>query len=424
MAAEKDSMMVLSDDYRKVRKFSEALCKGLSAEDCQAQSMPDASPVKWHLAHTSWFFETFILEQSTNYRPYNPEFRSLYNSYYETVGPQYSRPQRGLITRPDLEEVYRYRAWVDERIIETLENLGGDAVAGDTLRILEIGLNHEQQHQELILTDIKHLLSMNPTDPVFRSLDSAAAVPSPPQSGWCEFESGRYSIGASDDGFSFDNERPRHEVLLQPFALAQTLVTNREYIEFIEDAGYRRPELWLSEGWATVQNLDWRNPLYWHQEGGGWSIFGLGGRRSVAPDEPVCHVSFFEADAFARWRGCRLATEFEWEIASREAPHKGNLLDAGHFHPRVATGTLSPTHCEQMFGDVWEWTSSPYVAYPRYTPPDGALGEYNGKFMCNQMVLRGGSCATPASHIRETYRNFFPAETRWQFSGLRLARDL
>jgi ergothioneine biosynthesis protein EgtB len=419
----------LARRYRQVRATSERLVAPLSAEDCAVQAMPDASPTKWHLAHTSWFFETFILAPSLpGYREFHPDFRVLFNSYYQTVGAQHPRPLRGLLTRPGLEQVRAYRRHVDAAMAKLLAG----AVAAALADIVEIGLQHEQQHQELILTDIKALLAGNPLHPAYReAAGPARAASAAPPLAWHRFEEGVRWIGWEGEGFAFDNEAPRHRVFLDAFELASRLVTCGEYLEFMADGGYERPELWLSEGWNEVRAQGWRAPLYWRREDGAWLVTTLSGRREVDPAEPVCHVSFYEADAFARWAGARLPREEEWEVAAAGAPVEGNLLDesgpgAHPIHPLPApTGRpgTGPSPISQLFGDVWEWTASPYVAYPGYRPPEGALGEYNGKFMVNQLVLRGGSCATPASHIRATYRNFFPAAARWQLSGLRLARD-
>ena len=413
----------LSDRYRTVRAATEALCAVLSDEDCAIQSMPDASPVKWHLAHTSWFFETFLLDATlAGYRPYDPAFRILFNSYYNAVGDKHPRPQRGLISRPSRRDILAYRAYVDEAMQRLLA--GHDVGDARLAALIELGLQHEQQHQELILTDVLHMLSCNPLQPAYlppaggdgRAASDAAAP------AWIEFDGGLAEIGHDGTGFAFDNETPRHREFLAPFALASRPVCNGDYLAFIGDGGYRRPELWLSEGW------DWLNaggigaPLYWRLEAGGWRRFTLRGALPVDPAAPVCHVSLFEADAYARWAGARLPTESEWELAASAAPVDGSFVEDGALVPRpsaAAAGTLT-----QMFGEVWEWTQSDYAPYPGFRPATGAIGEYNGKFMCNQYVLRGGSCLTPRSHIRATYRNFFPAAARWQFSGFRLARDL
>jgi ergothioneine biosynthesis protein EgtB len=382
------------------------------------QSMPEASPTKWHLAHTTWFFETFILlPHSPGYRSFDPRYQYLFNSYYKQLGTHPYRGSRGLLSRPSLEQVRAYRAHVDGTLVALLEQ-----VADPVLELVELGLNHEQQHQELMLTDIKHALWSSPLRP--EPLREPRVVDSAPLLGWTEIEGGVHSIGYAGGGFAFDNESPRHEVLLQPFRIASRAVTNAEYLEFMRDGGYRRPELWLSDGWDAVSAQGWNAPLYWENDAdGAWRQFVLNGTsqpgiRMVDPAEPVCHVSYYEAEAYARWCGMRLPTEEEWEVVAVQTPSKGSFLDDNIFHPKPARGEGN----QQMLGDVWEWTASPYVAYPGFQPAAGVIGEYNGKFMCNQLVLRGGSCATPASHIRATYRNFFPPQARWQFSGIRLAK--
>jgi len=405
----------LASRYRAVRAATERLCEPLSAEDCQVQSMDDASPVKWHLAHTSWFFETFVLERMAGYRPFHPDFRVLFNSYYQTVGRQHPRPQRGLLSRPTLDEVLAYRAHVDAHmlsLLETRRDVDTDVVM--------LGLQHEQQHQELILTDAKHMLSCNPLRPAYRDGPHAPRVESTPL-GWQPFAAGIQWIGHDGRGFCFDNEQPRHRVFVEAFELAPRPVTNEEFLAFIDDGGYERPELWLSDGWSTVQARGWRAPLYWERRDGVWYVMTLAGLRTLRVDEPVCHVSLYEADAFARWAGARLPREAEWEVAAAGVNVDGNFVESGWLHP-APVGTGAPV-VGQLFGDVWEWTQSAYSPYPGYQPPAGALGEYNGKFMCSQLVLRGGSCATPRDHVRATYRNFFPPDARWQFSGIRLARD-
>lgn len=412
------SAVDLAAQYRRVRATTERLQAPLSPEDCQAQSMPDASPVKWHLAHTTWFFETFVLEVGRRgHQPFQPAFRVLFNSYYQGVGEQHPRPHRGLLTRPSLDEVLAYRAHVDRLLLGWLA-ADDDAVAA-LLPVIEVGLHHEQQHQELLLTDVKHLLGGNPLAPAY------APRPEPaPATGralaWRAIDGGVREIGADADGFAFDNERPRHAVLIEPFALATRLVTNADYAEFIADGGYRRPELWLSDGWSAVQSRGWTAPLYWDRRDGAWHEFTLGGRQPLDALAPVCHVSLYEADAFATWAGARLPTEEEWEVAAADRPVRGNFLDSGRLH--VAPAPANGSDVAQLYGDVWEWTRSAYAPYPRFRPLAGALGEYNGKFMCNQLVLRGGSCATSADHMRASYRNFFPPDARWQFSGIRLAR--
>jgi ergothioneine biosynthesis protein EgtB len=381
-----------------------------------------ASPVKWHLAHTSWFFETFILERALEaFEPFDPAFRVLFNSYYNTIGEQYSRPDRGLLTRPGLQRVLDYRDHVDQGIRTCFEQAERvrDILKMDSL--VEVGIQHEQQHQELIVTDLKHLLSVNPIHPVYRESPVAPVAPTA-AAGWVGCEGGVHEIGHDGDGFHFDNEAPRHRVLLEAFELASRPVSNAEFLEFIEAGGYRNPELWLSDGWDTVRRDGWEAPAYWMRSGDRSTVFTLAGLRELRLDEPVCHVSYYEADAYARWRGARLATEAEWEVAAAGADEQGNFVEDGYFHP-VPAGETGKSGPAQMLGNLWEWTQSAYGSYPGYRPPRGALGEYNGKFMCNQYVLRGGSCATPRSHIRTTYRNFFYPDARWQFSGIRLARD-
>jgi ergothioneine biosynthesis protein EgtB len=406
--------------YQAVRAATLKLAAPLSAEDCCVQSMPDASPLKWHLAHTTWFFETFILERhESGFKPFDAAFRVLFNSYYNGIGDKHPRPQRGMITRPSLEAVIAYRQQVDERM-QALIPSAGQAVAD----LLELGLQHEQQHQELMLTDVKHLLSLNPLAPAYhpdRRIAPSTRNPEPLQ--WLEQPGGIVQIGASGDhGFCFDNELPRHPTLLGPHAIASRPVNNAEFLEFIRDGGYHTPLLWLAEGWDWIRSQGITHPFYWRQSGDDWQEFTLAGLQTPDPAAPVSHVSYFEADAYARWAGARLPTEAEWEQAAAGCPLEGHFADTGRYHPQApAAAARAPV---QMYGDVWEWTSSSYAPYPGYRPAAGALGEYNGKFMVNQYVLRGGSCATPAGHVRASYRNFFPATARWQFSGLRLARDI
>jgi ergothioneine biosynthesis protein EgtB len=413
----------LAAAYRAVRRTTRRLCEPLSAEDCQVQSMPDASPAKWHLAHTTWFFETFVLEHATaRHRPFQPQFRMLFNSYYHTVGEQHPRPRRGLLTRPRLDEVVAYRDHVDERVLDLLESPQGHA--GAPAAVVELGLHHEQQHQELLLTDVKHLFSCNPQRPAYDANRPVASRAEPPPLRWQAYGEGIRWLGHDGRGFAFDNERPRHRSFVAAFELGNRPVTNAEYLGFVGDGGYRRPELWLSDGWNTARAHGWDAPLYWERRDGAWHTLTLGGMRELRPDEPVCHVSFYEADAYATWAGARLPSEAEWELAAGDTLKKGNFVESGLLHPAPAAANAAPDTPSQLFGDVWEWTRSSYGPYPGYRPPAGALGEYNGKFMCNQMVLRGGSCVTPASHVRATYRNFFPPDARWQFSGIRLARDV
>ncbi len=403
--------------YAAVRAASEALASPLSPEDTTPQSMEDASPTKWHLAHTTWFFETFVLEPRPGHRPFDPSFRVLFNSYYNTVGEQHPRPRRGLITRPSLAEVRAYRASVDERMAAVLAG----APTPEELAVIELGLHHEQQHQELMLTDLKHLFSSNPLKPVYHDAERPRIRAA--KSGWLAWGGGERWIGHDGEGFAFDNEGPRHRLWLEGFELASRPVTNAEYLAFMADGGYDRPELWLSDGWATVQSEEWNAPLYWEDRDGEWWTLTLGGAEPLRPDDPVTHVSLYEADAYATWACARLPSEAEWECAAWRLPVEGNFVESGALHPSPSEHA-SDEHPVQMYGDVWEWTRSAYAPYPRYQPPEGAIGEYNGKFMSNQLVLRGGSCATPRSHVRETYRNFFYPHQRWQFTGIRLARDL
>ena len=406
--------------YAEVRAKSLELASPLSAEDQQIQSMPDVSPTKWHLAHITWFFETFLLgPHLADYQPFDPAFAYLFNSYYEQVGERHPRPQRGLLSRPPLEQVRAYRAHVDA----AMDRLIAQASEPDWAQVaplVELGLHHEQQHQELLLMDIKHVFWSNPLRPAYAPLPVPAKTETQPL-GWLDFDGGLVEVGHDGAGFAFDNEGPRHKLWLEPYRLASRLSTCGEYLAFIEDGGYRRPEIWLSDGWATVQAEGWTAPLYWtHAEDGGRLLFTLAGLKPLDPDEPVGHLSYYEADAFARWSGVRLPTEGEWESAAAAATPADRNLTAGRlYHPRPAPGP----GLQQMIGDLWEWTMSPYVAYPRYRTPEGAVGEYNGKFMSGQMVLRGGAAVTPDDHIRISYRNFFPPAARWAFSGVRLAAD-
>jgi ergothioneine biosynthesis protein EgtB len=450
----------LAQRFADVRTVSVALCAPLATEDYVVQSMPDASPAKWHLAHTTWFFEQFVLlTHLPGYRVFDEQFGFLFNSYYEAVGPRHRRPERGMLTRPTVEEVLAYREHVDAQIDRLLRTRGADA---EIEELLDLGLHHEQQHQELILMDLKHLLSCNPLKPIYRPHpgplpragegDSGPHANPLPQAGervrvrtsqplYHAYPEGIHEIGHAGGEFCFDNETPRHRVYLQPFAIAQRLVTNAEFGEFIRSGGYQRPELWMSDGWATVQAQEWTQPIYWSETSD--SEFTLAGERALDPEAPVCHVSWYEADAFARWADARLPTEAEWEVVANRVAVEGNFLESELFHPQPSPrpspasgrGREDTSHRPspesgrggkngplQMFGDLWEWTASPYSPYPGYQPLKGALGEYNGKFMVNQFVLRGGSCATPRSHIRATYRNFFYPHMRWQFGGIRLAK--
>lgn len=409
--------MVLAETLRRVRAATWGLCAGLEVEDMVAQSMPEASPAKWHLAHTTWFFEAFVLRPwLPGYAVFHPGFEGLFNSYYDAVGPQFPRARRGLVTRPTVAEVLAYRAHVDA----ALERLLAAEVPPALAERVTLGLHHEQQHQELILMDIKHLFAQSPLRPAFRADAAAPSAAAAPALRWCEGPAGPAEIGHAGPGFHFDNEAPRHAVILRPFALASRCVTNAEYAEFVAEGGYARPELWLSDGWALARAEGWAAPLYWEMSEGTWSEMTLGGPRPLDPHAPVVHVSHYEADAFARWAGARLPTEAEWEVASVAAAPVGNFAESGALHPRVAPAGEGPV---QLFGDVWEWTASAYLGYPGFRPAPGAIGEYNGKFMSGQGVLRGGCCATPGGHVRPTYRNFFPPRARWSFAGIRLTRD-
>ena len=472
--AESIHRQAMRERYQNVRQQTEKLCAPLAVEDYVIQSMPDASPARWHLAHTTWFFETFVLAQACpGYTPWHNDFGYLFNSYYNQIGAQYPRPKRGLLSRPGVAEIYDYRRTVDERMEAILS--AGDGRVEPFLPTIELGLQHEQQHQELILTDLKHMLSCNPLFPVYRAWPCEPAPPantvelatevgrnkpapagvsgkltgpmpetvaSRPYSGllqnlnstvlappaplprlaWVEGKSGVCEIGHNGDGFAYDNEGPRHATWLQPHALASRPIVNGEYLEFINEGGYGCPELWLSLGWETVRANQWEAPLYWVKVAGDWWHFTLAGLRPLDINAPVCHVSYFEAEAYARWAGARLPTEAEWETAASAYPLEGHFVESGRHQPLPPTPLAGKAPLLQLFGDVWEWTSSPYSPYPGFSPAAGAVGEYNGKFMCNQFVLRGGSCATPQDHIRHTYRNFFQPEARWQFSGFRLAR--
>jgi ergothioneine biosynthesis protein EgtB len=430
-----DSRAHLAHGFEKTRAQTEALAEPLSAEDQTIQSMEDASPAKWHRAHTSWFFETFVLAPyETEYKPFDNAFNYLFNSYYEAVGARHPRPRRGLLTRPGATEVGNYRAHVDAAVLKLIAGCSNETWP-KVAPLIVLGLNHEQQHQELLLMDILHAFSCNPLEPGYTGTTPLLSA-STTSMEWIDFEGGVYQIGidkTSEQSFYFDNEGPRHDVALRPYRLANRLVTNAEWIEFIEDGGYRKADLWLADGWAIVQNEGWSAPLYWRQEDdNSWSAFGLRGRQPVSPNAPVCHISSYEADAFAAWSGKRLPTEVEWEVAARTQDTAtddivtcthipdGNFLSRNALRPLPTSGEA---HLSQMYGDVWEHTSSPYTPYPGFKAAKGAVGEYNGKFMSNQMVLRGGSCITPDGHIRSTYRNFFYPHQRWMFAGVRLAED-
>ncbi len=415
-------LLSLADRYQQIRQISEKICQPLAIEDYPIQSMPDVSPPKWHLAHTTWFFETFILlEHLPGYTAFHPQFGYLFNSYYEAVGSRHPRHQRGMLSRPTVAEVYSYRAHVDRAMTRLFTTITEHP---DLVSLITLGLHHEQQHQELLLTDIKHILALNPLRSIYRHDLPAQTQATDSTFQWLKYAGGLYSIGHHGDEFAFDNESPRHQIYLQDYQLGNRLVTNGEYREFIEAGGYQSPKYWLAEGWSAVQTDQWQAPLYWELIDGEWWVMTLGGLQQLDDSaagqrhqqEPVCHVSFYEADAYASWRGKRLPTEAEWEIATIDLAPIGNFLDSDCLHPAPA----NHLH-HQFFGDVWEWTQSAYLPYPGFQVADGAIGEYNGKFMCGQMVLRGGSCVTSVNHIRPTYRNFFPLATRWQFSGIRLA---
>ncbi len=407
----------LIEEFERVRTYTETLCLPLATDDYQIQSIVQTSPPKWHIAHVSWFFETFILAHFERaYKPFHSGFDFLFNSYYYTHGEMHPRPYRGLLSRPTVEEVYRYRAHVDNRMRRLMENLDSAEWEALAFRVI-LGLNHEEQHQELLLMDIKHNFFVNPLKPAYRDdlkIPQGATHPLC----WLERKGGIQHIGHKDSGFKYDNETPRHEVLIRDHRLADRFITNGEYLNFIEDGGYTNPALWLSDGWALIQREGWRHPLYWQQDSDRWTQFTLGGMRVLNTHEPVCHISFFEADAYARWAGKRLPLESELEVALTGHNVAGNFADSELLHPAPAGNT------GQWFGDLWAWTASPYAAYPGFEPLAGTMGEYNGKFMSNQMVLKGGSCVTPSGHSRASYRNFFYPEERWAFTGLRLAEDV
>lgn len=414
------SALDLLASYLAVRASTEKLCQPLETDDFQVQTMPDVSPTKWHIAHVSWFFETFILQPYfTNYRLFHPKFPHLFNSYYETVGTFHPRPQRGLLNRPTVDEVFVYRAYVDEHMLQLL-NQQDHAARDEIVMRTHVGLNHEQQHQELMLTDIKHVFANNPLKPAYQE-KALPVVTNVSDMQWQSHSGGLLSIGNNgDSGFCYDNEMPVHQTFVAPFKLTSRLVTNAEYLEFMNDRGYERVDLWLSDAWSTVKQQQWQAPLYWELLDGDWWHMTLNGMQPLDLNAPVCHVSFYEADAFARWSNKRLPSEAEWEVVARKQPITGNLRNTEYMQP-VATDKNSSM--QQLYGDVWEWTQSPYRPYPGFKALAGSLGEYNGKFMCSQFVLRGGSCVTPVDHIRTTYRNFFYPGDRWQFSGLRLAED-
>ena len=410
----------LPQQYIEVRQQSECLCAPLEIEDYGIQTAAFASPPKWHLAHTAWFFETLLLTPYLKgYKAFHPQYAILFNSYYDTIGEYHPRPERGMLSRPTVKEVYEYRNYVDQHMTRLLEETNHPQYAEITRRTI-LGLNHEQQHQELLLTDIKYNFAYNPLKPVYQNL------PQPPEQPlsalrWFEFDAGIYQIGFNGDGFCYDNETPRHKTYNNAFRLASRPVSNSEFIQFIEDGGYQHADLWLSDAWQVISSERWCAPLYWQQQDGEWFHMTLAGLRPVDLNAPVSHVSFYEAAAYARWADKRLPTEAEWEVAATPLKRNGNFVDNGYLQPIAAP---EKTGLQQMFGDVWEWTQSPYTAYPGYHQAHGPLGEYNGKFMSSQIVLKGGSCATPANHIRPTYRNFFYPNERWQFCGFRLAEDI
>ncbi len=411
----------LCESHSPTARFQQARCDSLtlssplSEEDCQLQSMPDASPAKWHLAHTTWFFETFLLAPlRDNYQPYDPDFALLFNSYYNVIGAQFSRPQRGLLSRPSLDQVLRYRDHVDRHMLTLLQQ---DNVPSE---LIELGIQHEKQHQELLLMDIKHAFYQNPSYPAYhRPTTARQALGSQPAVSWSHFDEGLVEIGAGRGGFSFDNERPVHKVWLNAYELANRPVSNGDFIAFIEDRGYQRPEFWLSDGWALIQSEQRRAPQYWQRHEGKWWEFSLMGLRPLHRAQSLCHINFYEAAAYANWAGARLPTEAEWEHASHSVALQGHFADRGYYHPEAA----GPEPLAQLFGDIWEWTNSSYQPYPGFTPFAGNAGEYSGKFMAGQYVLRGGACISPADHLRHSYRNFFYPHQYWQCAGLRLARD-
>ena len=423
-----DSLLPQQDtlikQYEQTRKLFVSLTKPLEPDDFNAQSMPDVSPAKWHLAHTSWFFETFLLKPMLpDYRAFHPRFEYLFNSYYNSIGKQYPRPHRGIMVRPTTKEVMLYRVHVDEHMIKLL-SMPVDSKLRD---LLMLGINHEQQHQELFITDIKHVYGNNPLFPGYTSSTSNASKKCflPAESSpltFTHFEGGTVNVGSDSEGFTFDNERPKHKALISGYKIANRLITNGEYLTFIEAGGYNNAQLWLADGWNFIKQNSVNNPLYWHQVDGQWMEYTLTGLSPLQLENPVSHISFYEADAYARWRGCRLPTEVEWESAASGIAITGNFLECRQFHPQA--NRASSNELSQLFGDLWEWTNSPYSAYPGFKPAPGAVGEYNGKFMCNQLTLRGGSCVTGEKHIRPTYRNFFYPEARWQFTGIRLAEDV
>lgn len=407
--------------FTTVRNTTTKLTDPLETEDYVVQAMDNTSPAKWHLAHVSWFFETFVLDKADrDYESLHPQYSYIFNSYYLQTGKPHDRSKRGLLSRPTVGEVFEYRDYVDKEILGFLEDATEDQLE-EYGPVIEIGIHHEQQHQELLLTDLKYMFAQNPLYPAYTSTPTPDHT-SVPELNWIAFDAAVYKIGNDEEEFTYDNEHPRHRIFLEAFELADRLTTNAEYMKFMQDGGYDRSELWLDDGWAAVNRKQWQAPLYWMQKDDTWYHYTLGGLREVNPAEPVTHISYYEAEAFARWAGARLPYEGEWETAAADLPAEGNFVEDGHFHPCPLHKENG--HLKQMYGDVWEWTCSAYSPYPGYRPLPGALGEYNGKFMCGQYVLRGGSCATSETHIRRTYRNFFYPDARWQFNGIRLARTL
>lgn len=409
--------------YQTTRAFTQQLCKPLEIEDFVIQSMPDVSPTKWHLAHTSWFFETFMLKpELSGYQTPNELYNYLFNSYYNAIGDQFPRPNRGLLGRPTVAQVFEYRQHVDQEMHRLLESLD-DTKLVELASFIDLGLNHEQQHQELMLSDLKHVLFQNPLYPTYSSLPSQEHSQNVQTLNWISYPGGKSKAGFAGSGFSFDNETPEHEVLTQSFELTDRLVTNGEYLTFVEDNGYTQPQLWLSDGWVLINKENWQAPLYWIRQEGHWFEFTLNGLQPLDHGAPVSHISYYEADAYANWSGARLPSEFEWEVAARDVAIEGNFIETGNLHPVPASASTEKGP-KQMFGDVWEWTQSPYVPFPGFKAAAGAVGEYNGKFMASQMVLKGGSCASSKNHLRASYRNFFYPHSRWQFMGLRLAKNI
>ncbi len=411
----------LTERFSAIREFSNFLVEPLETEDFVIQAIENTSPTKWHLAHVSWFYETFVLDKAiSDYESLHPQYSYIFNSYYLQTGEPHTRSKRGLLSRPTVSQVFEYRDYVNNEVLNFLDTATEDQLA-EFGPVIEIGNHHEQQHQELMLTDLKYMFAQNPLYPTYRELNLSDGD-RPDALNWIPFDEGIYEIGNKGNEYTYDNEHPRHRKFLESFELADRLITNAEFMEFIDDGGYERSELWLDDGWVTVNKRDWNSPLYWHKQDGEWHYFTLGGLKKVNPNEPVTHVSYYEADAFARWAGARLPSEEEWEVAAGNKLYGGNFVEQARYHPRPLQENQSGL--KQMYGDVWEWTMSSYEPYPGYEPLPGALGEYNGKFMCSQYVLRGGSCATSETHIRKTYRNFFYPDARWQFNGIRLARTV